>query len=343
MRETSTELDRAEHVTAQQTIGPPMKKDSKIFVAGHRGLAGGAILRELLHQGHGSLVIRTHSELDLEDPAATMRFFELERPRIVFLAAAKAGGIVANSSYPVDFLMRNLEIQTSIFRAAHRTGVARLIYLASSCMYPRDCQQPMRETDLLTGRLEPTNQPYAIAKIAGVEMCHAYNRQFATRYLAVTPAALYGPGDSYDPANSHVLPALIRKLHLAKVGGDRDVVLWGTGRPRREFLHSQDMARALIFLAQVEDAQFDSLFPSASPPLINVGSGQDLSIRELAEILGDVIGYRGGFIYDASKPDGMPRKLLDVSGLRALGWEPRIGLREGIAQAYQDFLARAPE
>jgi len=319
-----------------------VKKNSKVFVAGHRGLAGGAIVRELHQQGYRSVVTRSHTELDLEDPAATMRFFEAERPQAVFLAAAKVGGILANDSYPVDFLMRNLLIEASVFRAAHQVGVERLVYLGSSCMYPRDCEQPMREAQLLTGPLEPTNQPYAVAKIAGVEMCHAYNRQFGTRYLAATPAGLYGPGDNYDLGSAHVLPALIRKMHQAKVAGEQEVVLWGSGRPRREFLHSQDMARALVFLAELDDDRFDAVFDRSSMPLINVGTGEDRSIRDLAEIVADVVGYGGRFVQDTSKPDGTPRKLLDVSRLKALGWEPRIALRDGIALAYQDFLARPP-
>ncbi len=318
-----------------------MKLDSKIFIAGHRGLAGGALVHELQRRGFRSLVTRTHTELDLEDKAATLRFFEVERPRIVFLAAAKVGGIVANNSYPVDFLMRNLEIQANVFRASHSVGVDRLVYLGSSCMYPRDCEQPIRETYLLTGPLEPTNQPYAVAKIAGVQMCHAYNRQFGTRYLAATPAGLYGAGDSYDPANSHVLPALIRKMHEAKVTGQGEVVLWGSGRPRREFLHCQDMAQALIFLAELDDTRFDAVFDAAKVPLINVGIGKDQSIQELAEVVAAVVGYRGRFVHDTSKPDGTPRKLLDSSKLRALGWEPKTDLREGIAEAYRDFLARS--
>ncbi len=317
-----------------------LRADSRIFVAGHRGLAGGAIVDELRAQGYHSLLTRSHAELDLEDAAAAMRFFELEQPKIVFMAAAKVGGIVANDSYPVDFLMRNLMIEASIFRAAHAVGVDRLVFLGSSCMYPRDCEQPMRESHMLSGALEATNQPYAVAKIAGVEMCQAYNRQFGTRYLALTPAGLYGPGDNYDPATSHVLPALIRKMHEATIAGRDEVVLWGSGRPRREFLHSRDMARAALFLAQLDDQRFDAAFGAGKLPLINVGSGQDHSIRELAEIVAAVVGYRGRFVHDTSKPDGMPRKLLDASRLSALGWRAAIGLREGIAQAYRDFLDR---
>ena len=317
-----------------------MKRDTKIFVAGHGGLAGGALVRELQRLGYQGLLTRSHAELDLQNQADTLRYFEARKPEVVFLAAAKVGGIVANNSYPVDFLMRNLEIQANVFRASHGAGVQRLIYLGSSCMYPRDCEQPMREDFLLTGPLEPTNQPYAVAKIAGVEMCHVYNRQYGTRYLAATPAGLYGAGDSYDPSNSHVLPALIRKMHEAKIGGLDEVVLWGSGRPRREFLHSQDMARALVFLAELDDAGFDAVFDIARPPLINVGTGEDLSIQELAQLVASVVGYRGRFFNDTTKPDGTPRKLLDASRLHALGWKPAVGLREGIAEAYQDFLTR---
>jgi GDP-L-fucose synthase len=317
-----------------------MHLPSRIFIAGHRGLAGGALLRELQRLGHGRLLTRTHAELDLEDGAATARFFEQERPELVFLAAAKVGGIVANNAFPADFLMRNLLIEANVFTAAFRTGVRRLVYLGSSCMYPRDCEQPMREEHLLTGPLEKTNQPYAIAKIAGVEMCHAYNRQHATRYLAVTPAGLYGPGDSYNPAHSHVLPALIRKAHEARAAGAAEIVLWGSGRPRRELLHSRDLARALVFLAQLDDARFDACFEASRPPLINIGSGEDHSILDLARIVASVVGYEGRFSHDLTKPDGMPRKLLDASRILALGWKPTVDLRDGIAEAYRDFLDR---
>lgn len=298
------------------------------------------MLRELQRQGYGQLLVRTHAELDLEDGAATRRFFEQERPDVVFLAAAKVGGIVANNALPVDFLMRNLLIEANVFTAAFRAGVRRLVYLGSSCMYPRDCEQPMREEHLLTGPLEKTNQPYAIAKIAGVEMCHAYNRQHGTRYLAVTPAGLYGPGDSYDPAHSHVLPALIRKAHEAHAAGAAEIVLWGSGRPRRELLHSRDLAQALIFLAQLDDGRFDASFDPSRPPLINIGTGEDHSILELAQIVASVVGFQGRYSHDLGKPDGMPRKLLDASRILALGWKPAVGLREGIAEAYRDFLER---
>ena len=311
---------------------------SKIYIAGHRGLAGSAIVRELQRQGYANLVVRTHAELDLEDAAATQRFFEQERPELVFLAAAMVGGIHANNTYPVDFLMSNLLIEANICRAAHAASVKRLIFLGSSCIYPRDCPQPIREEYLLTGSLEATNRPYALAKIAGIEMCWSYNRQYGTKWLAAMPTNLYGPGDSYDLNNSHVLPALIRKMHEAKVANAEEVVLWGTGTPRREFLYVDDLACALVFLATLEDVLYDALVEPAHCPLINVGSGEDLTIRELAETVAEVVGYQGRFVQDASKPDGTMRKVMDVSKIRNLGWEPNINLREGIALAYKDYL-----
>lgn len=317
-----------------------MRKDARIFVAGHRGLAGGAVMRELQRQGFVNLLLRTHTELDLEDEASTRRFFAAERPQVVFLCAAKVGGILANNTYPVDFLLRNLLIEANVIRAAHEAGVQRLVFLGSSCIYPRDCPQPIKEEYLLTGPLEPTNRPYALAKLAGVEMCWAYNRQHATRYLAAMPTNLYGPGDSYDLQNSHVLPALIRKMHEAKVAGSEEVTLWGSGKPRREFLHADDLARALVFLAGLDEQTFDSLVDSKLCPLVNIGTGEDVTIRELADLIAQVVGFRGRFVYDRSKPDGTPRKVLDVSRLRALGWSPSVALRDGIADAYRDFLAR---
>lgn len=314
--------------------------DKRIFVAGHRGLAGSAVLRELQRQGHGKLLLRTHAELDLEDGAATRRFFAEERPQVVFLCAAKVGGILANDTYPADFLMRNILIETNVIRAAHEAGVERLVFLGSSCIYPRECPQPIREQYLLTGPLEATNRPYALAKIAGVEMCWAMNRQHKTRFLAAMPTNLYGPGDNYDLRNSHVLPALIRKMHEAKSAGRPEVVLWGTGRPRREFLHADDLARALVFLVGLDERTFGSLVDPKICPLINIGTGEDLTIRELAELIAQVVGFHGQFVYDSSKPDGTARKVLDVSRIRALGWAPVIPLREGVADAYRDFLAR---
>lgn len=353
-----------------------MNLDSKIYVAGHRGLAGSAIVRELQRRGYRNLVTRTHAELDLEDAAATQQFFEQEQPELVFLAAARVGGIHANNVYPVDFLMSNLLIEANICRAAHANGVARLIFLGSSCIYPRDCPQPIKEEYLLTGPLEATNRPYALAKIAGVEMCWAYNRQYGTKWLAAMPTNLYGPGDNYDLNNSHVLPALIRKLHLAKLaqtgdieGINRDeavhgtipadlkanllasanlplttdhspVVLWGSGTPRREFLYVEDLADALVFLAMLDDARYDTLVDPARCPLINVGSGVDLTIRELAETVAQVVGYNGAFVQDTSKPDGTMRKLMDVSKLCNLGWSLKTNLLTGVALAYKDYLDR---
>ena len=314
--------------------------NSKIYVAGQRGLAGSAVVRELREQGYSNLVTRTHAELDLEDAAATQRFFEQEKPDLVFLAAAKVGGIYANNVYPVDFIMSNLLIEANICRAAHAVNVNRLIFLGSSCIYPRDCPQPIREEYLLTGPLEATNRPYALAKIAGIEMCWSYNRQYATKWLAAMPTNLYGPGDSYDLNNSHVLPALIRKMHEAKVSGASEVVLWGTGTPRREFLYVDDLANALVFLATLDDARYDVLVDPAHCPLINVGSGVDLTIRALAETVGEVVGFKGQFVQDTSKPDGTMRKIMDVTKLCNLGWALKTDLPTGVALAYQDYKNR---
>jgi GDP-L-fucose synthase len=310
---------------------------SKVFVAGHRGLAGSAIVRELQRQGYTNLVMRTHAELDLEDAAATQKFFEQERPEVVFLAAAKVGGIHANNSYPVDFLMSNLLVEANTCRAAHATSVTRLIFLGSSCIYPRDCPQPIKEEYLLTGPLEATNRPYALAKIAGVEMCWSYNRQYGTKWLAAMPTNLYGPGDNYDLNNSHVLPALIRKMHEAKMSGAVEVVLWGSGKPKREFLYVDDLANALVFLATLDDERYNTLVAPAQCPLINVGTGTDLTIRELAETIADVVGYRGKFIQDTSKPDGTMRKVLDVGKIQGLGWKAKTSLKEGINLTYKIF------
>ncbi|MDD2720627.1 MAG: GDP-L-fucose synthase [Gallionella sp.] len=320
-----------------------MDKNLKIYIAGHRGLAGSAIERELRRQGYANIVTRTHAELDLEDAGATQRFFEQERPGLVFLAAAKVGGIHANNSYPVDFLMRNLLIEANVCRAAHATQVGRLIFLGSSCIYPRDCPQPIREEYLLTGALEATNRPYALAKIAGIEMCWSYNRQFGTKWLAAMPTNLYGPGDSYDLNNSHVLPALIRKMHEAKQSNAREVVLWGSGTPKREFLYVDDLANALVFLATLDEERYSALVDPAHCPLINVGSGVDLTIRELAETVAAVVGYQGGFVQDTSKPDGTMRKVMDVSRIGNLGWQASTSLPAGIALAYNDYLSGLKE
>jgi len=315
-----------------------MDASTKIYVAGHGGLAGGALVRELSVQGFERISTRTHSELDLEDAVATRQFFDQEQPEVVFLAAGKVGGIAANNSFPVDFLLANLRIAANVIEAAHAVGVRRLIYLGSSCIYPRDCPQPIREEYLLTGPLEATNRPYALAKIAGIELCWSYNRQYGTRYLAAMPTNLFGRGDNYDLQSSHVLPALIRKIHEAKVAGNPQVVMWGSGTPRREFLHADDLARALVFLAALDDARYGRLTDPTVCPLINVGTGEDLTIRELAGLIADVVGYRGEFVLDGSKPDGTMRKVMDVARIRGLGWSPQTSLPQGLASAYEDFL-----
>ncbi len=315
-----------------------MDQGARIYVAGHTGLAGSAIVRALARAGYANLVLRRHAELELTDASAVSAFFE--RPQYVFLAAAKVGGILANDTYPADFIRDNLAIQLNVIHEAWRAGVTRLIFLGSSCIYPRDCPQPMKEEYLLTGPLEPTNRAYALAKIAGVEQCWSYNRQHGARFLAAMPTNLYGPGDSYDLQNSHVLPALIRKIHEARQSGAREGTLWGSGRPRREFLYSDDMAEACVLLMRLPDDAFDRLVAPAQAPLIDIGAGQDLSIAELAALVAEVAGFRGEFVYDASKPDGTPRKLLDCSRLHALGWRASTPLAEGLGLAYADFLRR---
>ena len=317
-----------------------MDKNSKIYVAGHRGLAGSAIVRQLQQRGFGNLLLRTHAELELTDQAAVRKLFEREKPDYVFLAAAKVGGIVANSTYPAEFIYGNLAIQTNVLHESWRAGVKRLLFLGSSCIYPRDCPQPMTEAYLLTGPLEPTNRPYAVAKIAGIEICWSYNRQYGTRFLAAMPTNLYGPGDSYDLNNSHVLPALIRKMHEAKVRGSAEAVIWGTGAPKREFLYSEDMAEACVYLLDLPDAKFAELLTDTEPPLVNIGYGEDLSIAELAQTVARVVGFGGKLRFDTSKPDGTPRKLLDSGRIHSLGWRARTRFDEGIAAAYKDFLSR---
>jgi GDP-L-fucose synthase len=317
----------------------PLHRDARVFVAGHRGLAGSAIVDCLRQRGINNLTLRTHSELDLRKVDDVDALFRDEKPEFVFVAAARVGGIVANNTRPAEFIAQNLEIQTSVIGAAHRHGVERLLFLGSSCIYPRDCSQPICENSFLTGPLELTNRPYAVAKIAGIEMCWAFNRQYGTSYLAALPTNLYGPNDNYDPENSHVLPALIRKAHECKVSGDRAMTLWGSGRPRREFLHSSDMAEACVMLMELPKVEFARLVESTTePPIINVGSGSDLTIRELAEVVMRSVGTDAEIVFDTTKPDGTPRKVLDVSRLRALGWKPRISLEDGIRMAYQDFL-----
>lgn len=314
--------------------------DSKIYVAGHRGLVGSALMRRLAAKGYRNLITRTHAELDLTQQAAVHDFFAREKPDYVLLAAAKVGGIHANNTYPAEFIQQNLAIQTNVIHEAWRNGVQRLLFLGSSCIYPRECPQPIREEYLLTGPLEPTNRPYALAKIAGIEMCHAYNRQYGTRYMAVMPTNLYGPGDNYDLNNSHVLPALIRKMHEAKQNQAKEVVVWGTGAPRREFLYSDDMADACIYLLEQPEERLQGLFNDSQPPLINIGCGTDLTIRELAEMISVTIGFSGNLAFDSSKPDGTMRKVMDVSRINALGWRNKMPLQEGIALAYQDMLSK---
>ena len=318
-----------------------MESGARIYVAGHTGLAGSALVRALERAGHAKPIVRRHAELELTDQAAVRAFFAAERPEYVFVAAAKVGGILANNSYPADFIDDNLGVELNVIREAWRTGVRRLVFLGSSCIYPRECPQPMKEEYLLTGPLEPTNRPYAVAKIAGIELCWAHNRQHGTRFLAAMPTNLYGPGDTYDLQNSHVLPALLRKAHEAKRRGERQLAIWGSGRPRREFLYSDDMAEACVRLMRLPAAQFDRLVAPGQAPLINIGAGSDSTIAELAALVAEVVGFRGELVYDATKPDGMPRKLLDSSRIAALGWKPAVALRQGIALAYKDFLTRS--
>jgi GDP-L-fucose synthase len=318
-----------------------MDHSAKIYIAGHAGLVGSAICRRLERLGYSNLLRRTHRELELTDAVGVARFFQHEKPEYVFLAAAKVGGILANSSDPADFIFQNLQIQTNVIDQAYRSGVRRLLFFGSSCIYPRLAPQPIPEEALLTGPLERTNRPYAIAKIAGIEMCWAYNRQFGTKFLALMPTNLYGPGDNYDLNTSHVIPALIRKLAEAKEGGLREAILWGTGTPRREFLYSDDVADAAVFVANLPEEQFTTLVGNEQPPLINVGCGQDLTVRDLAELIAEIVGFRGDIVFDSSKPDGTPRKLLEVSKLGNLGWRPKVSLREGLKLCYQEFLSRA--
>ncbi|HUD55668.1 MAG TPA: GDP-L-fucose synthase [Terracidiphilus sp.] len=312
-----------------------MEKESRIFVAGHRGLVGSAICRGLEQRGYSNLLLRTHVELDLTDRRAVHTFFDQQKPEYVFLAAAKVGGILANDTYPADFIRENLEIQTSVIDASYRSGVERLLFLGSSCIYPKLAPQPIKEEYLLTGPLEPTNRAYALAKIAGVEMCWSYNRQYGTRYLAAMPTNLYGPGDNFDPKVSHVLPALMRKVVKAKRSGEHRLVVWGTGKPRREFLYSDDLADACIHLLNLPELEFSRLIKRDQAPLINIGTGEDLTILELAELVAKVLEFDCEILFDTSRPDGTPQKLLDVSRVHALGWKARTSLAEGIRVTYQ--------
>jgi len=299
-----------------------------VYVAGHRGLVGSALLRDLQKHGYRNLIVRTHHELDLRNTEKVREFFAANRPDAVVVAAARVGGIMANNDLPVEFLLENLQIQNNLISASFDFGVKKLLFLGSSCIYPKLADQPIREEALLTGPLEPTNEAYAIAKIAGIKLCHAYARQYGANFISAMPTNLYGPGDNFDLQTSHVLPALIRKMHEAKLQNRREVVIWGTGTPRREFLHTYDLADALRFLLENYD----------SPQIINVGCGYDITIRELALLVAKVVGVDAELVFDTSKPDGTPRKLLDISRLRQLGWQPRITLEDGVRDAYQWFL-----
>lgn len=312
-----------------------MNLSDKIYVAGHRGLVGSAIVRELKSLGYNNIITRTHDELDLTYQADTEQFFREECPDYVFLAAAKVGGIGANSSKPADFIRENLQIQTNVLTAASQTKVKRLLFLGSSCIYPKFAEQPIKESSLMTGSLEPTNSAYAIAKIAGIEMCRAYNQQYGTKCLAVMPTNLYGRKDNYDLENSHVLPALIRKIHEAKYAGKKEVVIWGTGTPLREFLYSDDLANACVFLMNLLDPEFDTLLKET---IVNIGSGDEVTIRDLVEVVKDVVGFEGELIFDTSRPDGTPRKRLDITKMEWLGWKPSMKLEQGITATYSDYV-----
>ena len=356
-----------------------MEKNSRIYIAGHNGLVGSALYRRLNADGYSNLIVRNHSDLDLTRQKDVEAFFQLEKPDYVFLAAAKVGGIMANNTYPAEFIYTNLAIQNNVIHAAWRIGVQRLLFLGSSCIYPRECPQPMKEDYLLTGQLEPTNEPYAVAKIAGIKMCHAYNRQYDTQFLCVMPTNLYGPNDNFDLETSHVLPALIRKFHLAKLAHQKDwegikkdeqkygtipeevkqsigfslsfsknqklpsasnplVLLWGSGDPRREFLHVDDLADACVFLNSSEKDVLKKFFNTNHTPLLNIGCGEDLTIKEIASIVSEVVGYKGEVSWDQSKPDGTPQKLLDISQIKKLGWKPNIDLKNGIRRVYEWYL-----
>ena len=359
-----------------------MDKTARIYVAGHRGLVGSAIVRKLEADGYTHILKRTHAELDLTDAAATEAFFAEQKPEYVFLAAAKVGGIVANNTYPAEFIRDNLAIQTNVIHAAYKSGVTRLLFLGSSCIYPKHAPQPMKEAHLLTGPLEPTNRPYALAKIAGIEMCWSYNRQYGTKYLAAMPTNLYGPGDNYSLMNSHVIPAMIRKFHLAKLAAEKNwpaieqdeaihgpipedlkqdllaactlnlapaVRLWGTGTPKREFLYSDDMADACVFLMNLPADKYEQLlWPAGTPlescnlnlaPLINIGVGEDVSIKELAETVRDVVGFEGEIVFDTTKPDGTPRKLMDAGRLNGIGWTSYVGLDAGLKNTWSLYFS----
>jgi GDP-L-fucose synthase len=310
-----------------------LTKDAKIYVAGHRGMVGSALVRNLQGKGYSNIVFRTRDELDLLDQHAVRTFLKMEQPEYIFIAAAKVGGIYANNTYRADFIYENLAVEANVIHGAHQAGIEKLCFLGSSCIYPRDCPQPIKEEYLLTGPLEPTNEPYAIAKIAGIKLCESFNRQYGTKYISVMPTNLYGVNDSYDLNNSHVLPALIRKAHEAKLRGDKELVVWGSGRPMREFLYVDDMADACVFLMN----------KGVDEGLYNVGKGEDVTIRELAETVMSVVGFEGEIVFDSSKPDGTPRKLLNVDRMSNLGWTAKTSLRDGITKAYADYFTRTVE
>jgi len=312
--------------------------EHKIYIAGHRGMVGSAIVRELNKLGLSNIVTRTHAELDLTNQTAVDEFFAVEKPDFVFLAAAKVGGIHANNVYRGDFIYQNLMIQNNVIHAAYLHGVNRLMFLGSSCIYPKDCPQPIKEEYLLTGPLEQTNQPYALAKIAGIEMCWSYNRQYGTQYLAVMPTNLYGPGDNYHPENSHVIPALIRKAHEAKESGAKEMMVWGSGIPRREFLYCEDMAEACVYLLNLPDVEYKKQLNDQHPPLINIGTGEDMTIHELAEKICAAVGFKGELVFDSNKPDGTLRKLLDVAKMSAAGWMAKSVFKDKIPTTYLEFL-----
>jgi GDP-L-fucose synthase len=320
-----------------------MKFTEKIFVAGHRGMVGSAIIKQLNARGYFNIITQNRSELDLTQQNSVNDFFKKEKPQHVFLAAAKVGGIHANNLYRADFIYENLMIQNNLIHAAHANSVERLLFLGSSCIYPKNCPQPIKEQYLLTGSLESTNQPYAIAKISGIEMCWSYNRQYSTQFMAVMPTNLYGPGDNYHPENSHVIPALIQRAHQHKIQNIPKLEVWGSGRPRREFLYSEDMADACVHLMQLSQDEFSQLFNDDTPPLINIGSGADQTIAELAALVCSVVGYEGEIVFDASKPDGTMRKLMDSQKMYALGWGPKTSMRAGLQIAYADYLNKTSQ
>ena len=314
-----------------------MEKDSKIYVAGHTGLVGSALVRKFEGDGYSNLITRSHSELDLTRQSEVDAFFESERPEYVILAAAKVGGIWANNTFPAEFIYSNIAIQTNVIHASWRSGVKRLLFLGSSCIYPRDCPQPMKEEHLLSGPLEPTNEPYAIAKIAGIKMCQSYNRQYGTKFLSVMPTNMYGPNDNFDLETSHVLPAFIRKFHEAKIDNRKQVKIWGTGQSLREFLHVDDCADACLYIMDLSSSQFSEyLFNTL--PIINIGFGKDISIQSLAELIKEIVDFSGNIVNDLTKPDGTPKKLMDVQRIVNMGWKPQIGLEDGIHRTYEWYV-----